>query len=291
MNWSNEAQAGREEDDVPGGGRLPPHPQARSSVPETTNGTPARRAPSRARRRPRRSGTHGRRTRTSPPARRTARTSRARRGSRACGAPGTTRARVAPRPRSSPSSRSRRGRRRPSRSPRCGARPPGTHGAPRRSPRRRPPIARAAAVAAAAFSRLWAPRIRGSAGSGSSAANSTRRATPGTAPNPRGTIATSSSSLALERAELCGRVGVERAVPVEVVGLEVRQHGDARPQRVDVLELERGELAHDPGVGVERRRRATSAGGRCCPRPRPARRPPRGSRRGALWSWSCRSSP
>jgi hypothetical protein len=46
------------------------------------------------------------------------------------------------------------------------------------------PAARAAAVAAAAFSRLWRPGIAGSAGSGSSAENSI----PGR-PLPRGTIA------------------------------------------------------------------------------------------------------
>ncbi len=35
---------------------------------------------------------------------------------------------------------------------------------------------------------------------------------------------------------------------VDVVGLEVEQHGDARPKRLYVLELEGGELAHDPRV-------------------------------------------
>lgn len=54
------------------------------------------------------------------------------------------------------------------------------------------PSARAAAVAAAAFARLCSPGMRGSAGSGSPAANSTRRARPGTGPKPRGTTATSS---------------------------------------------------------------------------------------------------
>ena len=46
--------------------------------------------------------------------------------------------------------------------------------------------------AAAAFSRLCSPGIRGSAGRASSAENSTRRARPGISPNPRGTTATSS---------------------------------------------------------------------------------------------------
>src|SRR5918999_2088864 len=54
------------------------------------------------------------------------------------------------------------------------------------------PSTRAAATAAAAFARLCAPRMTGSAGSGSSPPNSTRRARPGTAVNPRGTTAASS---------------------------------------------------------------------------------------------------
>ncbi len=78
------------------------------------------------------------------------------------------------------------------------------------------------------------------------ARSSTRRAAPGTEPNPRGTTAVSSAPCALEDAELRVRVRLERAVPVEVVGLEVEQDGDARTQRLDVLELERRELAHDP---------------------------------------------
>ena len=55
--------------------------------------------------------------------------------------------------------------------------------------------------------------------------------------------------LALEHRQLDRRVGVERPVPVEVVGLEVREHGHPRRERRDVLQLERGELADDPGVG------------------------------------------
>ena len=55
------------------------------------------------------------------------------------------------------------------------------------------PSARAAAVAAAAFSRLCAPGISGSAGSSSAGSNSTRRARPGTSSKPRGTTATSAS--------------------------------------------------------------------------------------------------
>src|SRR5581483_7672307 len=41
------------------------------------------------------------------------------------------------------------------------------------------------------------------------------------------------------------------AVPVEVVRLEVEQHGDVAGEGLDVLELERRELAHDPGAGAD----------------------------------------
>ena len=127
------------------------------------------------------------------------------------------------------------------------------------------PIARAAAVAAAAFARLWAPRMRGSAGSGSSAENSTRRASPGTGAKPRGSTATSSRPLPCEHAQLRGRVRAEVAVAVEVVGLEVREDGDPGTELVDILELERGELAYDPcgGVGLvdEQRQRPADVAG------------------------------
>ena len=56
------------------------------------------------------------------------------------------------------------------------------------------PSARAAAVAAAAFSRLCAPGISGSAGSGSLGSNSIRSARPGMSSKPTGTTATSPSS-------------------------------------------------------------------------------------------------
>ncbi|MCZ7587592.1 MAG: hypothetical protein M5U27_01740 [Gaiella sp.] len=52
--------------------------------------------------------------------------------------------------------------------------------------------------------------------------------------------------LTLEGAELRSGVRVERPVTVEVVGLDVREDGDPRSQRVDVLELERRQLADDP---------------------------------------------
>ena len=59
-------------------------------------------------------------------------------------------------------------------------------------------------------------------------------------------------ALTRERPELRRGVRVERAVPIDVVRLEVRQHHDARPQRVDVLQLERRELADDPDAVVDR---------------------------------------
>jgi len=55
----------------------------------------------------------------------------------------------------------------------------------------------------------------------------------------------------LEDAQFRVAVGLEGAVPVEMVGLEVEQHGDTQAQALDVLELETGELADDPTVGVE----------------------------------------
>ena len=95
--------------------------------------------------------------------------------------------------------------------------------------------------------------MRGSAGSVSSAENSTRVSVPGygaeSARHDRGVRC----ALTLEDPELELRVVLERAVPVEVVGLQVEENGNARLQRVDVLELERRELADDPRV---RRRRA-----------------------------------
>ena len=58
----------------------------------------------------------------------------------------------------------------------------------------------------------------------------------------------------LEDAELRVTVRVEGAVPVEMVGLEVEEEGDVTRERVDVLELEARELAHDPRA-VRRRER------------------------------------
>jgi hypothetical protein len=54
-------------------------------------------------------------------------------------------------------------------------------------------------------------------------------------------------------------------VPVEVVGLEVEQHGDLARELVDVLELEARELADDAGrrldLAVEIGQRATDVAG------------------------------
>ena len=46
------------------------------------------------------------------------------------------------------------------------------------------------------------------------------------------------------------RYASKRAVPVEVVGLEVEKDGDVAGERVDVLELEARELADDPRARV-----------------------------------------
>ena len=85
--------------------------------------------------------------------------------------------------------------------------------------------------------------MSGSAGSESSAANSIPSIP--SIPKPRGTTLFACS---LEDAELGRAVGVEGAVPVEVVGLEVEKDGDVAGERVDVLELEARELAHDPRI-------------------------------------------
>ena len=145
------------------------------------------------------------------------------------------------------------------------------------------PAARAAAVAAAAFSRLCAPGSPGSAGRASSAANSTRRAAPGPAEaarNDRGVL----RRLVLEDPQLRVAVRLERAVPVEVVRLEVEEHRDPRAELVDVLELEARQLADDPGLG--RRVDPRVARGRRCrqrrPRPREHRAEPLGRRRLAV---------
>jgi hypothetical protein len=54
-------------------------------------------------------------------------------------------------------------------------------------------------------------------------------------------------------------------VAVEVIGLQVEEDADARPKRLDVLELEARELADDPHVGgrhpVERGERTADVSG------------------------------
>ena len=92
-----------------------------------------------------------------------------------------------------------------------------------------------------------------------------------------------------EDAQLRVGVGLERAVAVEMVGLEVREHGDPRCQGADAFELKRRELADDPGVVDDRPDESRRAGARCCRRPRRATRRLRTSRREAPSWWSCRS--
>ena len=111
------------------------------------------------------------------------------------------------------------------------------------------PAERAATVAATAFSRLCGPGMRGSAGSSSSRCelDSGRRARDRaeSARHDRRVV----GALMLEHPQLGVRVRIERAVAVEVIGLEVEEHADARLQRVHVLELKGRELADDPRVG------------------------------------------
>ena len=182
--------------------------------------------------------------RTAPPC-------RGRRGSRACARRGTTRARAARRRRSSPWSRSRSARRRPSptcsircstpgkRAQRLGDRRVGDPGGAGRGGRRGGVLAVVRARDARA--RRAAGRRR---------ANSTRRAAPGTGAEAARHHRDVVRPLVLEDPQLRVAVGLEAAVAVEVVGLEVEQHGDARTERLDVLELERRELADDPGGRV-----------------------------------------
>ncbi len=57
--------------------------------------------------------------------------------------------------------------------------------------------------------------------------------------------------LVFEDPDLRLDVAFERPVPVEVVGLDVQEHGDPRPELVHVLELEARQLAHDPRALLE----------------------------------------
>ena len=73
-------------------------------------------------------------------------------------------------------------------------------------------------------------------------------ALPGNGPEPARHDRDVVGPLALEDPQLRRRVRVEAPVPVDVVGLEVRQHRDPGRERDDVFQLERGQLADDPGV-------------------------------------------
>ena len=114
------------------------------------------------------------------------------------------------------------------------------------------PDARAAAVAATAFSRLCLPGISGSAGS--VVVGSELDAVPAAG---NGAEATRDDSdvgfgLVLEDAQLGFAIGVVRSVAVEVIRFEVEQDPTRGRSAMDVLELEARKLAHDPGVSVER---------------------------------------
>ena len=116
------------------------------------------------------------------------------------------------------------------------------------------------------------PRSRGCARRGCAArraAGRRRRTRSPSSPSPRGTIV---GARALEDAELRVAVRLERAVAVEVVGLEVEQDGDVARERVHVLELEARELADDGGAGLDLQRDVRERRARRCRRPR-RRRP------------------
>src|SRR5207244_9614057 len=56
-------------------------------------------------------------------------------------------------------------------------------------------------------------------------------------------------TLVLEDAQLGLGIALERPMAIEVIRLEVQENGDPGPQRLDVLELEGRQLAHDPALG------------------------------------------
>ena len=88
--------------------------------------------------------------------------------------------------------------------------------------------------------------MRGSAGRSSSAENSTRRARPGISPKSSRDDRHVVGPLVLEDPELRVAIRLPGPVPVEVVGLEIQEHRDPRPELVNVLQLEARELADDP---------------------------------------------
>ena len=73
-------------------------------------------------------------------------------------------------------------------------------------------------------------------------------------------------ALALEHAQLGGGVGLERPVPVEVVGRDVEQHGRVGAELLDALELKARELADDRPARLDAAREASRARCRRCPR-------------------------
>ena len=105
------------------------------------------------------------------------------------------------------------------------------------------PEARAASVAAAAFSRLCSPGISGSAGSGSCAENSIP-----SRPSPRGTTFTCARS---KIRSFASRYASNVPWRSRWSGVEVEQHGHLARERLDVLELEARQLAHDPRAGLD----------------------------------------
>ncbi len=117
----------------------------------------------------------------------------------------------------------------------------------RRKPRRRAPR------------RSRPPRSRGCARPGSAArpavdrrrANSTRRASPGTGPNPRGTTATSSASWRSKARSFAAAYASNDPWRSRWSGSRLVRTATAGAQRLDVLELEGGELAHDPRAVVD----------------------------------------
>ena len=143
------------------------------------------------------------------------------------------------------------------------------------------PRASATAAAAAALARLCGPRSRTSIRSPSCtsapsriSSGATRRAAPGTSMRRERDVL---GTLTREGLELGVAVGLQRAVAVEVVGLEVQQDRRLGRERQRVLELEGGRLADDDGAvqvlaGQRRVRRS-----RRCRRPGPAPRPRGGS--------------
>ena len=113
-------------------------------------------------------------------------------------------------------SRRRRRRRPPRRAARSAGPRPGTRRAPARPRRGRRPRARSAASAAAAFRRLCSPATRELA------------ASTGASSSPRTTCGTSASQRVEHRLHL-GQRGEGRVV----VEVDVRDHGDLRPQQLD----------------------------------------------------------